>query len=346
MIVGFGVVGSSVAEVFVNKGEELRKTYGLNPKVIAVVDLGGALVDTKGMDLSIPLEARKNGAGIASLKQLWKEDVTAPDLLKELDCDVMIETTPTNLDTGQPAMDHIQTALKNRINVVTTNKGPLALAMPALLELADHNEVNLKFSGTVGGGTPMLDLAKKCLDGVEIMSIRGILNGTTNYILSKMDSEGVQLEDALKEAQEKGYAEADPTYDVDGLDSAGKIVILANWIMGKSLSIHDLDIKGIRDIDLEQIEKAKAQGKTIKLIAHCDEKAGVAPALIERDHPLNVTHTINAVTFSTDLAAEITLVGRGAGGPETASAVLRDLIDIRKSYSRKAEIAGIVMRRT
>ena len=336
MVVGFGVVGRSSVRALCERREELRRKFGLNPKVVAIIDINGALVDSKGISPDTLLRASERGAKIEDFKDIFNPEAKLSDLLSDLDCEVMVETTPTNLSTGQPGLDHLKLAMKNGVHVVTTNKGPLALAMPALLELAEHNRVRLKFSGTVGGGTPMLDLAKKCMDGLRIESFMGILNGTTNYILSKMDSEGVSFLAALDEARSKGYAEADPSYDVDALDPAAKLVIMANWVMGKKLSIRDLRITGIRDVRPEEINKARSEGKIIKLIASCGERQEVAPMAIPRDHPLNVSGTLNALTFRTDLAGEITIIGKGAGGQETASAVLRDLIDIRKSYTRQA----------
>jgi len=336
IIVGFGVVGKSTVRVLAEHREQLRSKFGLNPKIVAIVDINGALVDPKGMPLDEALKATEKGSSFEQF-ETFRKDAKLEDLLSELECDAMVETTPTNLKTGQPGLDHLRMAMKNGAHVITTNKGPLALAMPALLELAEHNRVSLKFSGTVGGGTPMLDLAKKCMDGLAIKSMRGILNGTTNYILTKMDSEGMTFEAALDEARVKGYAEADPTYDVDALDPAAKLVILANWVMGKSLSINDVKITGIRGVTKEKIADAKAAGKALKLIAYCgDDGIEVAPRAILREHPLNVGGTTNALTFSTDLADEITIVGKGAGGIETASAVLRDMIDIRKIYTRHA----------
>ncbi|MEM4264398.1 MAG: homoserine dehydrogenase [Thermoplasmata archaeon] len=336
MVVGFGVVGRSSVRALCERREELRRKFGLNPKVIAIIDINGALVDSKGISQDILLKASEKGAKIEDFKDIFNPDAKLSDLLSDLDCEVMVETTPTNLSTGQPGLDHMKLAMKNGLHVVTTNKGPLALAMPALLELAEHNRVQLKFSGTVGGGTPMLDLAKKCMDGIRIESFMGILNGTTNYILSKMDFEGLSFQAALEEARSRGYAEADPSYDVDALDPAAKLVIMANWVMGKKLSIRDLKIIGIRDVRPEDIQRAKSEGKIIKLIASCGERQEVVPMAIPRDHPLNVGGTLNALTFRTDLAGEITIIGKGAGGLETASAVLRDLIDIRKSYTRQA----------
>ena len=345
IVVGFGVVGKSSVRVLAEHRESLRKKFGLNPKIVAIVDINGALVDPRGIPLDTAQKATEKGIKFEDFGDLFRPDAKLDELLSELDCEVMVETTPTNLTTGQPGLDHLKIAMKNGVHVVTTNKGPLALAMPALVELAEHNKVLLKFSGTVGGGTPMLDLAKKCMDGLNIESFRGILNGTTNYILTKMDSEGVTFQTALDEARAKGYAETDPTYDVDGFDPAAKLVIMANWVMGKSLSIKDVKIVGIRGVEADHIKKAKSEGKTIKLIASCGDSIGVSPMAIRREHPLNVSGTTNALTFNTDLAGEITIVGKGAGGVETASAVLRDLIDIRKFYSRHAAATPVVLRK-
>ena len=346
MVVGFGVVGRSSVKVLCERREDLKRKFGLNPKVVAIIDINGALVDSRGLSQEILLRATDRSAKIEDFGNAFNPEAKLQDLLSELDCEVMIETTPTNLSTGQPGLDHLKLAMKSGVHVVTTNKGPLALAMPALLELSEHNRVQLKFSGTVGGGTPMLDLANRCMDGLRIDSFRGILNGTTNYILSKMDSEGVSFNVALDEARAKGYAEADPSYDIDALDPAAKLVIMANLVMGKRLSIRDLKISGIRDVKREEIEKAKSEGKILKLIASCGDKQEVAPMAIPRNHPLNVSGTLNSLTFQTDLAGEITIIGKGAGGLETASAVLRDLIDIRKVYSHQALAASQKMRRT
>jgi len=245
-----------------------------------------------------------------------------------------VESTPTELQRGEPGLSHVKAALMERRHVICTNKGPLAIAMPALMELANHNQVLLKFSGTVGGGTPVLDFAKKCLEGSKIRSISGILNGTSNFILSKMTSDGVTMQSALAEAQKLGYAEADPTYDVGGLDTACKLVITSNYVLGTSLSIKDLRIKGITEVSLKDIDAAKAKGNVIKLIGRVEKEASVQPQEIPATHPLNVSGTFNAISFDTYPGGEMTLVGKGAGGMETASSVLRDLIEIRRAFAR------------
>jgi len=214
---------------------------------------------------------------------------------------------------------------------VATNKGPLALALPALMELAEYKNVALRFSGTVGAGMPILDFGKKCLLGDKITSIRGVLNGTTNYILTRMTEAGVTMSQALEEAQKAGYAEEDPSYDMKGIDTACKLVIMANWLMGRDVTINDVDIEGIESVTPADILEAKAKNSVVKLIGTVEDKITVHPALVDNNHPLAVDGALNAVSFKAGFAGEITMVGKGAGGIETAGAVLRDLIDIRWS---------------
>ncbi len=335
-LVGFGVVAQSFAEIVSERSSELSRTYGLRPKVVAIADSKGAAVSAEGIDLAAALESKRGSRSLSGLgDDVYTEGRTALETIREVECEVVVEATPSELTRGEPGLSHVRAAMKDGRHVICVNKGPLALAMPALMELASHNGVIFKFSGTVGGGTPVLDLAKKCLEGCTINSIRGILNGTCNYILTKMSSDGVELEDALSEAQRLGYAEADPTADVGGFDSACKLVIMSNYVLGTSMSINDVDITGINGVTMDDIASAAADGNVVKLIGQVGEDARVAPDAIPLTHPLNVSGTFNAITFDTDPAGEITLVGKGAGGAETASSVLRDLIEIRKDFARR-----------
>ena len=260
----------------------------------------------------------------------------ALDVIASVEAEVVVEVTPVNIKNGEPALSHITTAFKTGKHVVTTNKGPLALAMPALTELAEYNNVYLRFSGTVGGGTPMLEFAKRCLAGDRILAIRGILNGTTNYILTEMSQNRITFQEALTNAQKLGYAEREPSMDIDGFDTACKVVILANWIMNKKITLKDVDRTGIRDVSLQALDEASKRGNTIKLIGSIDgDKPSVKPTEIPKNNPLCVSGVLNAITFSTEYAAEQTLIGRGAGGIETASAVLRDLLDIRHKLANR-----------
>jgi homoserine dehydrogenase len=335
ILIGYGVVGQGLTSILQRRHAETVKDYGFNPKIVAVVDKDGAAINPRGLSLA-KLEALKKKGSVSEDTEFGHPKMSALDVIESVEAEVVVEATPTNVKNGEPALSHITKAFKTGKHVVTTNKGPLALAMPALTELADYNQVYLRFSGTVGGGTPMLEFAKKCLAGDKILAIRGILNGTTNYILTEMDQNHVTFQQALSSAQKLGYAETDPSMDVDGLDTACKVVIMANWIMNKKLTLKNVDIKGIRDVSLQALDEAAKRGNTIKLIGSINgDKPTVKPMEIAKNNPLCVSGVLNAVTFVSEFAGEETVVGRGAGGMETASAVLRDLLDIRHKLANR-----------
>ncbi|MGA6990319.1 MAG: homoserine dehydrogenase [Nitrososphaeraceae archaeon] len=333
VLVGFGVVGQSFVKILLSKSAELYSTFGLNPRVVACVDSDGMAVSPEGLDLGRLLEAKRTKKSVSAYHDK-RDYLNTTDLIENTEAEVMIELTPTNLENGEPGISHIVSAMKTKKHVITVNKGPMALAFSSLIELSNYNNVRLAFSGTVGGGTPILEFAKKCLRGDRILSFRGILNGTTNYILSKMEEDEITFQEALADAKQKGYAEASPRLDIEGYDAAAKLVIMANWIMSRKVSIADVTRRGILDVDLNAIRNAHHDGKAIRLIAYCDnDELNVMPLEIKRDDPICVTGTLNAVTFSSEYSGEKTIVGRGAGGLETASAILRDLIEIRDSIS-------------
>jgi homoserine dehydrogenase len=335
ILVGFGVVAKGVTTILVRRYAEKVKDYGFNPKIVAIADIDGAVINPRGLSPE-KLEVLKQTRPISSDPEFGHPEMSAIDVIKSVEAEVIVEVTPVNIKTGEPALSHITTAFKTGKHVVTTNKGPLALAMPALTELADYNNVYLRFSGTVGGGTPMLEFAKRCLAGDRILAIRGILNGTTNYILTEMAQNRVTFQEALTNAQKLGYAEREPSMDIDGFDTACKVVILSNWIMNKKITLRDVDRTGIRDVSLQELDEASKRGNTLKLVGSIDcDKSTVKPMEIAKTNPLCVSGVLNAITFSTEFAGEQTLVGRGAGGPETASAVLRDLLDIRHNLADK-----------
>ncbi len=335
ILIGYGVVGQSLTNILLRRRSETVKDYGFNPKVVAIVDRGGAAINLKGLNLEKILALKKQKGTLAADHEFGHPKMSPLDVIESVEAEVIVEITPTNVKNGEPGLSHIKTAFKTGKHVVTTNKGPLALALPALTELADYNKVYLRFSGTVGGGTPVLELAKKCLLGDKIVAIRGILNGTTNYILTEMEEKRITFQQALEKAQKLGYAETDPSMDVDGIDPACKVVIMANWIMNKKFTLKDVDVHGIRGVTLQALEKAAKRGNTIKLVGSVDDSPKVAPTEISKHDPLCVSGVLNAVTFVSEFAGEETIIGRGAGGMETASAVLRDLLDIKNNLASK-----------
>jgi len=328
ILCGFGVVGQSLVKLFNSRSEDLYARYGLKPRVVGVFDNKGAATDTIGLDLEKLIEIKKKFGTVKNYSDT-KNHMSGLEMIKNIEADVLIETTASNYKDGEPGMTHITTAMKKGMHVISVNKGPLALAFPSLMELAIYNQVIFKFSGTVGGGTPILDYAKNSLRGERITSFSGILNGTTNYILTNM-ARGLSFENALKDAKEKGYVEADESLDLDGLDAAAKLVILANWVMGMKVTMPDIDCKGIRNVTTEDIKKASKNNCAIKLIASCNKELTVKPKEVHLDDPLCVNGTLNAIAFTSEHSGTQTIIGKGAGGIETASSILRDLLDIRK----------------
>jgi homoserine dehydrogenase len=327
-LLGFGVVGQSFVKLLLSHSTDLYNDYGIKPKVVACADNGGIITCDQGLDLDRLLNVKKKQKSVAQYGSAAKpSDIL--DVVENMDAEVVIELTPTNIVDGEPGKNHIISAMKSGKNVITVNKGPLALEFPSLIELAEYNRIAFKFSGTVGGGTPILEFAKRCLKGDRIVSFEGILNGTTNYILSKM-YEGLNFSEALQDASEKGYAEKDPTLDIDGYDAVAKLVIASNFVMNMKSTMKDVTRIGIRDVKPSQVISERKKGNTIKLIASCDGKnLVVKPKPVSMKNPICVDGILNAITFTCQHSGQQTITGKGAGGMETASAILRDLIDIR-----------------
>ncbi len=332
ILCGFGVVGQSLVKLFESRADDLYAKYGLKPRVVGVFDSKGSAVNQSGLNFNKLIETKKKFGTVKNYADT-KNLMSGIDMLKNVEADVLIETTASNYKDAEPGMTHIITAMKKGMHIISVNKGPLALAFPSLLELATYNQVMFKFSGTVGGGTPILDYAKNSLSGERITSFAGILNGTTNYILTNMGT-GVTYEEALKDAKDKGYVEADESLDLDGLDAAAKLVILANWIMGMKVTLPDINCTGIRKVTVEDIKKAAKNNCAIKLIASCNKKLVVGPKEVPNDDPLCVNGTLNAIAFTSEHSGTQTIIGKGAGGMETASSILRDLLDIRQEIAR------------
>lgn len=325
-IIGLGFLGRNLLKVIWEKMPLLRE-LDKNFVVVGAANSKGYVYDGDGLNIEKLLAT-------GDLRNLPNFRAgPALDLIKSELCDIIVEATPTNIRDGEPGLTHIKVALSSGIHVVTPNKGPLVLAFRDLTELAKKYDCDLLYEGTVAGAIPIFSLVRECLQGDKIIRLNGILNGTTNYILSRMFFEEISFDIALKEAQEKGIAERDPSYDVDGIDAACKIVILANSLMNRDVTINDVKRVGIRGITQEAISLAKKANCAIKLIGTIDRRLEVAPKLVPINHPLCVHGTLNAIHIETDLAGEITLVGYGAG-KETVSAILNDIITVLRKRTK------------
>jgi homoserine dehydrogenase len=339
--IGFGTVGQGLSEILLEKKQMLSKKYNFNFQVVAISDIKkGSIYNKEGLDLEKILELIKKGKKLED----YPEGIKGLDSLKTIkdtNANTIIEITYTDVKTGEPALTHIKTALNYGKNVVSTNKGPVVKQASVLMDIALKNNVHYGFEGVVLSGTPTINLARYSLAGNKIKGFKGILNGTTNFILTKME-EGMSYEDALKTAQDLGYAEADPTGDVEGLDALGKVVILSNVVLGKKISWTDVKRKGITEITIDDIEKAKLEKKRWKLIGSAEIQdnnsiiAKVWPEKVPLDDPLaGINNAINALTYFTDELGPITIVGPGAGRRETGFALLIDLLEINRKFENK-----------
>jgi homoserine dehydrogenase len=305
-VVGAGAVGRSVLELAGEYGHE----------VVAVADSESAAVDPDGLDAGAVVDRKASEGRIGS---------EAPEAALEADYDVLVEATPTTLGDAEPGFSHVRSALESDRHAVLANKGPVAERYEDVRTLEADSRGSLRFEATIGGAIPVLSTVED-LDPSHVSAVRGVLNGTANFILSRMAAEGLDYEHVLAEAQDLGVAEADPSFDVEGTDAALKCVILANVLRGGGYSLEDAEVEGIEEIPGSALDLAAEDGRTVRLIGEVDgETVRVGPRLLHEHGTLAVSGTMNIVQLETEHAGRLNISGRGAGGPETASAVLADV---------------------
>lgn len=319
-ILGFGVIGRGVFDILTENKERVKRAAGEEISVGKVVDI---------RDLSATPAA----------------DVATKDFSDVL-CDKEISLVVECMGGHTIAYEFSKKALEAGKSVVTSNKEVVACYGDELMALAEKMGVSYLFEASVGGGIPIIHPMKYCLWANNIRSISGILNGTTNFMLTMMNEKGASFDEALKVAQELGYAEKVPTADVDGFDAARKIAILSSIALGSHLALEDVSlIEGIRGIATYDVALAAKCGKVIKLLARSIMKDGgayvyVAPHLIDESHPLASTNDVfNAVCVSCDMLGDAMFYGRGAGSLPTASAVVSDIIEA-VCFGAKAPVWG------
>lgn len=333
-LIGFGNVGQGFAQLLHDKANDLRQRYNFSPRIVAIsTHSRGSLFDPQGLKIADALASMRDYDTLAhypntdTLERSW----SAQKIAMQSTANVIVEVSPSNLTTGQPALDICLGALNHGKHIVLANKGPVAVAYAELMTKAHERNLLVRFESTVMAGTPSIRLAMNALRGSNISALKGILNGTTNFMLAQMEA-GMSYADALAEAQRLGYAETNPDGDVMGWDSAGKLAILASALFGMKLKVNEMDVHGIVDITPEAIAEAQANGERWKLIAEIsDGVAKVAPQRLPIAHPLaNISGTTNAITYTTDVLGDITLVGAGAGGIETGYGILADVLEIHE----------------
>ena len=313
-VLGYGTVGSGVVEVIRTNHETINKRAGEEIKIKYVLDLRDFPGD--------PVEE--------VLVHDFEQIVNDPEV------DIVVEVMG---GTGA-AYNFTKRALEAGKSVCTSNKALVAKYGPELMEIAKEKEINFLFEASCGGGIPIIRALNSSLTADVVDEVTGILNGTTNYMLDKMNTEGADFNTVLKEAQEKGYAEADPTADVEGQDACRKIAILASIISGKYVDFEEIYTEGITKITTEDMQYAKALGMNIKLLAECKHVdgtlyAGVAPVLLHAEHPLySVNGVFNAVFVKGNMLGDAMFYGSGAGKLPTASAVVADIVAVVQNQGR------------
>ena len=335
VIIGLGNVGRRLLELMELKRPLLQERFGLELVVAAASDTSGAALASNDavLDPGVLLGLKRAGQGVALLPERGRPGMSPLDALRLVDADVLVELSLTNLKDGEPGLGAIRAALARGMSVVTANKGPLVLAYPELAERARSQRVKLLHSATVTGGLPTLNIGQRDLGAAVIEEFEGVVNGTTNYILSRM-AEGQSYAEALKHAQDIGMAEADPTLDVDGWDAANKLVIIANAILRRPTTLKDVTVEGIRGVTAQDLQKAREHGKVVKLIARA-EKAGedyrltVRPTHLDKTHPLaDVGAGMMGIIYHTDINGTVFASIEEHDPYPTAAAVLRDIVTV------------------
>jgi homoserine dehydrogenase len=333
VLTGFGHVGRAFFSLLREKAEDLERRYGLALEVMAVARAEGCFHS------GAPLEVRhvsRGGEPWTGANPYWREGFRAADVIEGIGpggC--LVECTLSNLETGEPGLSYLASAFRGGWHAVAASKGALVVGLPELKALAAGNGVRLKFSAATAAALPTLDVGLVSLAGARIEGIQGILNGTSNYILTRM-AEGLDYAEALKEAQDKGIAEPDPAHDVGGWDTASKILLITNVCLDAEYVLKDVHVRGIAGLAIDYVQSARREGRAVKLLATAapGRKGGrwsldVRPSLLEGSHPLvHVNGTEKGITFLTDSMGTVTVTGGRSSPRGAAAALLKDIVNI------------------
>lgn len=326
-VIGLGNVGTALVELLRERGEQVREEYGVELRLTGVMSRRiGMVADPAGLDLAdvaagrLPAGAAYDAAGVGP----WLERCAA---------DVLVELTAVDLATGRPAIDFLRAALERGIHGVTANKGPVVHAYRELEALAGERGVRFRFESATADCLPVYSLYRESLPLERPHRVRGLVNGTTSVILEAIEAGGT-FDDGVAEAQRRGIAEADPSLDVDGYDSAVKVVAIANVLLDADLRLADVDVVGIRDIDPDEVRAAAAAGTPIRLVAVVERVDGtvrgrVTPTRLAPDDPFaGLGAMALGLHFEGDLMPGLTVVGHDLAPRQTAYGVLADVISV------------------
>ncbi len=327
-LVGFGTVATGLCKILLEKREHLSAAHGFDFEIVAVSTRSrGTIYNPQGFSLPELINLSQSTTPFENHLQDWDSEA----MIRKSNATVVVELAHTDLNTAEPALTHCRAAFETGKHVISGNKGPAAIAYSELSALASKHKLLFLNEATVLSGTPVFSFVHNTLGGNRIKRIRGILNGTTNFILSEMQS-GSSYESTLAVAADRGYLEADPAADIEGYDAQAKLAILANILLDTPLELGQVKRSGISSITSEDIKAAEQEGKRWKLVGTLSIENNTVQAEVKAeklplDDPLaQVMGTLNAITFSTDLLGDITITGPGAGSIETGYSILSDLL--------------------
>jgi len=338
--IGFGNVARSLVRLLERKRDSLKQEHDITYSITGIATgRHGFAVNPDGLDIQKALELVESGKSISPLSTFQVDDSLS--VIEHAQANIMFENSPVNYDTGQPAIDHAKAALNANMHVSTANKGTVVHAFQELTALANSKNKKFMFESTVLGGTPVFSTFREAMPLAELISFKGIINATTNIILSRME-DGESFDAAVKYCQSVGVAESDPSGDVDGWDASIKVAALATVLMNTPLKPQDVERKGIREITLEMVKQAKADGKRWKLVASAERagdqiKARVAPELVDSSSSLyGMMGSSTGLTFRTDVLPDYSVTvsereGMKGGPEETAYGLFADFVNVANS---------------
>jgi homoserine dehydrogenase len=335
-LLGFGNVGQALARLLLQKRTDLERDYDLTFNVTGLATgHHGSVIDPDGLDLEKALAIMAAGG---SLNELSRADLplNSIDFIRHCGAQVLFENSPVNYQTGQPAVSHLRLAIESGMHAITANKGPVVHAHRELSELADRMGVKFYFESTVMDGAPIFSLFRETLPAARIRSLRGVLNSTTNLILSRMET-GESFEEAVAYAQTIGIAETDPSGDIDGWDAAVKVAALTTVILGVPLKPDQVDRRGIREISQAEIQRAGREGGRWKLVCSAVRegegiRARVSPEIVRPDSPMyGVEGTTSIVQFESDVLGLLSIIESDPGPHTTAYGLFADFLNAVRS---------------
>lgn len=339
VICGFGRVGRNFARLLHSKAQVASSLHGVKLELAGVGELNDSVLSEGAIPPDALADFFEANGSLSQFPESGRPGLEGIDIIREaVKPNVLVETTPTNIETGEPALTHIRAALERGMHVVSANKGPFIRNYRDLKSLAETNGAEIKLSAAAAAALPTLDVAQTCLAGTEIQAIEGVLNGTSNFILSRMRTGNDGYDEALAEAQRLGIAETNPTLDVEGYDTANKLALIANVAMGAELLPEQVSRTGITGISAEEVRRAAAEGNTMRLVGRAvkDEggnvHASVAPEPLPANHPLaSVDGSEKGITYTTDTMDRVTVSGGKSDPRGAAAALLKDLLNIYRA---------------